>query len=140
MEELAAFYWNAATKSWENLGKVKENKKDSTLSFTTGKLGFFGFFKNPDISTVVRAYPSPADFRKYNYVYFYLPSGKDLYLYTMEGMLVRHLSSAYIREYDVNRFVWDGKNQTGKTAKSGVYYFTGRDSTNWMRGKLNVIR
>jgi hypothetical protein len=139
-EDLACFWWDSTASSWSFQSAVVVNRQDSTMRFSVPKTGIVGLFRNPGIAQKFVAYPSPADFRKTPRVYFPLQNGKTLSIYTFSGLLVRRLNGANSNEFDVNRFTWDGKNQSGGNVNSGLYYAVGSDSTTTHRAKLIVVR
>lgn len=140
MEQLYAYRLNETDSAWEEIGKPVIDYADSTLSFTAEEIGTFALFARTGGMYSFRPYPSPADFRKHDRVYVSMPNGKDLKIYSLDGMLVRTLRADRTEEYEVNRFVWNGKNRGGSPVNAGIYYIIGNDSTSQKMSKIMVIK
>lgn len=76
--------------------------------------------------SLVQAYPNP--FNSSSTVRVRLPKGTQggentLKIYNMLGQAVRTFDPSRLSESRYEQFIWDGKNDTGSTVASGVYYF-----------------
>ncbi len=85
----------------------------------------------------VRVFPNPVRLRDENELIFgNLPPGTEIFIYSADGQLVRHLQEA-VRSGGVR---WDLKNRNGHRVVSGVYVFVARWNGQQTMGKFLVIR
>jgi len=140
LEELGCFLWDSASSTWQFQSEAQVDRPNGRLIFTLPQTGLVGLFRNPTIVQKFAAYPSPADFGKISRVFFPLQNGGTLSIFTLDGLLVRKLRSSNPIEYDLNRFVWDGRNRQGAKVKAGLYYAVGSNSTGTQTAKMIVSR
>ena len=68
-----------------------------------------------------------------------IPSIVKIDVFNLLGKKVHSLISTYVNE-EVNRVVWDGKNNRGKLVRSGLYFYRIQTDNEIQTGKMVVIR
>ncbi len=140
IQELGCFLFDSTSSTWNYQTPVVVDSQNAVVRFTLARIGFIGLLRRPDIVEKFVAYPSPADFRKTLRVFFPMQDGRTLSLFSIDGTLVRRLTSGNPNEFDVNRFVWDGKNQQGADVRPGIYYAVGANASATNKAKVLVLR
>jgi hypothetical protein len=75
--------------------------------------------------------------------FFNLPASGELRVYTVTGDLVRKISfssTSLIPWAGINGVMWDGKNDNGEEAASGVYVWLLKSESLNKSGKVIIIR
>ena len=106
-------------------------------AFKAVQLAVNGTFSDLSAKHKAYAYPNPFRPKINNYITFTIPadiSGANLEIkiYTQEGELVKKLADSWQW--------WDGKNESGFFAASGVYIFYIKTDKGSAKGKFAVIR
>lgn len=84
-------------------------------------------------------YPNPFNNRTVISYYLHKSSEISLYIYTLNGLLVKSLLKGY-QNIGEHYICWDGANQYGKEVSSGVYLYTLRVGNNIISKKMVLIR
>lgn len=96
----------------------------------------------------VRAYPTPARMSQRDKIYFHNISltspSVDIYIYSVSGKQVRHLSEAagdiiITNGASEKTAFWDGKNGSGGKVASGVYVYEVKAGDSVKTGKIGII-
>jgi PKD repeat protein len=84
-------------------------------------------------------YPNP--FKENTTIIFEIsiPSIVKIDVFNLLGEKVYSLIPTYVNE-EVNRVVWDGKNNRGKLVRSGLYFYRIQTDNDIQTGKMVVIR
>jgi hypothetical protein len=67
-----------------------------------------------------------------------IPEQATIYIYTVDGLLIKQIAVANHTNQDY--IVWDGKNNVGIDAASGVYVWVVKSVDDKKTGKLMLIR
>lgn len=99
--------------SWIDNLKVGLNALPTEISSESAFVNKFELFTN---------YPNP--FNPNTIIAFRLYEAQkiDFSIYNLKGQLVRNLFSGFNRK-GITHFMWDGKNESGKSVSSGIYFY-----------------
>ena len=131
------FYSNNGT-TWTDIYNWDNSANICVKAYTT--------VPDSDWVAKIKAYPSPGRLAQGDKIYFHnvdvhAPS-VDIYIYSVSGRLVRHLTEAAgdIAVSGAEKLgVWDGKNGSGDKVASGVYVYVAKCGTSTKTGKVGVI-
>ncbi len=138
--QLRIFRLNEATRCWEEQDDCKVNAVANTISLDLNHLSIYKVMsKVTEGFEELIVYPNPFKVReaKDGFVKFInLPNKVTLQIYSIAGELV------YDKEYVDTKggITWNGKNNSGKRAATGIYvYLLKDDNGHKKKGKLSVI-
>ena len=93
----------------------------------------------PRVTSLAQNYPNP--FNPQTFIEFALPQAArvSLKIYDGRGRLVRTLVDGH-RAQGPHRLVWDGSDDAGRAAASGVYHYVLKTADSDLRRKMTLLR
>ncbi len=129
---LAPYYLNETTLSWEKIDNFSFDSKNKVLKFDTSHFSIFGIFaeleiENNQIKDII-FYPNPFKIKDHKNSFFaHIPSDVNpvhIEIFDISGKLLKSFNSGNIITTNNGNYKikWDGYSDNGKLLASGVYF------------------
>jgi hypothetical protein len=150
---LKMFWLNEANNTWEMVKNTQT--MDTTNKLISVEVEHFSVYRILEYSTLavdlntVVAFPNPVNFASAidKRIKFYnLTRTSGVYIYTVSGDLVISLESNTTKGNSINDSTngiafWDGKNESGESVVSGLYFYLIKDKLGkTAKGKILILK